>query len=200
MKLESKPGKGNKIHISVDGEYATTVDADFWYSCGYSDGEDLDDDDLAEFLYETDTRRAYNKAVGLLAVRDHGRVELIRKLAAFFGRDIAESAADLLTEQGFIDDEAYAQKLAESLFRRKKYAPERIRRELTLRGIDRETAEYAVSMLEADERESIESLLETKFVNSLSDEKGVRRTFNALIRMGYDFVDVRNVIRNYIED
>jgi len=191
MKITAKEGKAGKIHISVDGKYAATVDAGFWHTCGYSGGDELDGDELDEFLRMAEERGAYNRAVAVLALRDHGRTELIRKLTEHYSREAAESAADTLEEQGFIDDEAYAAKLAESLYRRKKYGPDRIRRELTMRGIDRETAETAVEALEADERESIESLLDTKFAHSLSDEKGVRRTFNALARMGYGFSDIR---------
>ena len=32
MKLSTKPGKGEKIHIFVDDEYRLTVDSRFWYS------------------------------------------------------------------------------------------------------------------------------------------------------------------------
>ena len=47
MKITSKQGNGNKIHIYIDGEYTLTLYDDYWYLCGIKDGPEISDDELA---------------------------------------------------------------------------------------------------------------------------------------------------------
>ncbi|MCR5484996.1 MAG: recombination regulator RecX [Clostridiales bacterium] len=195
MRIETKQGKGNKIHISLDGEYRATVDQAFWYSCGYGDGDEIDEGELSSLLSVIAVRRAYNKALSLISIRDHGRRELLDKLKKDFDPDDAEAAVEKLEEIGYIDDKKFAENLADELMRRKKFAPKRIMQELQRRGIDRETAEEAVSGLDIDGERCIIELLETKFAHSLSDEKGIKRTFNTLLRMGYGVGEIKDAMR-----
>jgi hypothetical protein len=46
MVINAEKGKGNKIHISIDGEYIFSVDADFWFSLGISSGDEITDEEL----------------------------------------------------------------------------------------------------------------------------------------------------------
>lgn len=71
MTLTFSAGRQNKIHISVDGEYSMTVDADFWFTLGFSNGDEIDEEQLAELSRAVKERRAYNKALNLLSYRDH---------------------------------------------------------------------------------------------------------------------------------
>ena len=47
MKIEAKPGKADKMHIHIDGDYAFTVDAAFWYRCGWAYESEIDAASLA---------------------------------------------------------------------------------------------------------------------------------------------------------
>ena len=47
MRLTYSSGKKNKIHISIDGEYRFTVDADFWFSLGIYQNSEIDEAELA---------------------------------------------------------------------------------------------------------------------------------------------------------
>ena len=93
-----------------------------------------------------------------------------------------------------IDDEKFAQSYAQELYRRKNFAPKRIETELKVRGIDSEIAKNAVNSLDKDDLNRIILLLNSKYANKLSDEKAVNRTINALIRMGYDYYDIKKAI------
>lgn len=195
MIITVKKGRGNKIHISVDDEYRATVDADFWYSQTTRDGDEITEGELTVLLDAVGFRRAYNRAIDIISRRDHCKKELTQKLLQRVDKHIALEIADRFEEQGLINDESYAQRLAPELVRRKGMSPYRVRQELISRGISREIADNVVEELDTDDKKSIINLLNTKFSNrNLLDEKELRRTINALIRLGYQYGDIKNAI------
>ena len=158
MKITAQQGRGQKIHILVDGEYRLTVTRDFWASQNIRSGDEIDD---AEF---------------------------------------AREAVERLEEMGYVNDERYAHTLAQELYERRGMGKKRIEQELRQRGISRETASECAEELDGDDVERIKNLLETKFAGKFSDEKGRRRTFNALTRLGYGYSDIRSAMRSVDEE
>lgn len=73
----------------------------------------------------------------------------------------------------------------------RKYGIGRIKQELMRRGIDRTLAEEAAERLDKDDLNRIILLLQTKYRGNLGDEKGILRTKNALLRLGYSYSDIR---------
>lgn len=195
MIVTAKKGKGNKIHISVNDEYRATVDADFWFSGTIRNGDDITEDELTAFLDAVGFRRAYNRAIDIISRRDHGKKELVLKLSQKVDKETAQKVADKLEESGLINDKYYAQRLAEELINRKGMSAFRIRQELMSRGISREIAYNVADELDTDDKQCIINLLNSKFASrNLSDEKELRRTINALIRLGYQYSDIKNAI------
>ncbi len=196
MKITAKKGRGNKIHISADGEYVATVDSDFWYSSKIINGDDITQDELTAFLEAVSFRRAYNRALDIISRRDHCKKELVKKLEQkMVDKQVAQDVVNAIEELGLINEEDYATRLSQELLRRKGMSVFRIRQELISRGIPREIAENAVEKLDTDEKECIINLLNTKFSSrNLSDEKELRRTINALMRLGYQYSDIKNAI------
>lgn len=199
MKLTARPGKKDKIHILIDGDYQTTVDALYFSTCGYKDGAELTPQEVEDFLAEANGRRAFNKAANLLSYQDRTRKQLMDRLREDFGEDAAEAAVDRLEELRLVDDDRYAENYAAELLRRKKMAPKRIRQELMHRGIDRETADFTVETLDFDAQSCIIELLQNKYRGKYADEKGLRRTIAALQRLGYDYGDIRAALREVEE-
>ena len=95
-------------------------------------------------------QKAEEKALHLLARRDHSREELRRKLQArAFTPEEIEKALEWLEEREILDDLRYAQKLAISLTREKLLGPQRVSQKLFQKGIPAELAKEA--MEKADE-------------------------------------------------
>ena len=199
MIIEAKSGKGEKMHVSLDGEYAVTVDVTYWFSCGFSNGDNITEQAAEDFLAAAFCRRAYNKSLDLISRRDYCCRELFDRLKRDFTDDAAQYAVDRVCEMGYIDDEAYAEKLVRHLRGNKHFGVQRIKKELIFRGIDREIAEDAVQALDFDAEQCIIELLETKYAAAMRDEKGVRRTFNTLMRLGYGVSDIKSAMREYGE-
>ena len=197
MKITAKKGSVNKIHVSVDGEYLLTVDEEFWYTCGYAAKDEIDDGELDAFKEAAGRRCAFNKALDLVTRREHGGEELRRKLARSFDPEAAESAVQRLRELGVVDDERFARRLAEELFERKGMSPRAIKFELLQRGISNEIANNIAQALDIEPVSRIINLLETKYGDWQRDEKTRAKTYNALVRLGYGYSDIRSAMSRF---
>lgn len=197
MKLTVQPGRQNKIHIHIDGEYRLTVDAAFWYSERWHNMTEIDGEELAALEEAVGSRRAFNSALDLLSMRAHGKKELYRKLLRKHSPEAAAYAVEKAEEAGFLNDDDFAEHFAEELYTRKHYGARRIVTELTGRGIAREIAENAVKMLDKDDENRIIKLLQTKYRCAFADEKGRRRAVNGLLRMGYDYSAIRRALEEF---
>lgn len=194
MKLSVKLGRAEKIHIYIDGEYRFTCDSNYWYSEKWHKLNEISEQELIELENSVNSRRAFLNGMSLLNRRAHSEKELILKLSQKYPRQAAEEACERLKELFLIDDEKFAFSYAEELSRKKKFAPKRIEMELKAKGIDSETARKAVNSLDKDDFNRIILLLNSKYANKLSDEKSINRTINALIRMGYNYYDIKKAI------
>ena len=198
MKIEAKGGRGDKIHIIIDGEYTCTVDSDFWYSSSWRSVKEIDDGDdekKEEFLSFVFERHTYLAALRLLSYGDHSKKDLIKRLCQKgHKRPFAESAAEKLEHYGYIDDERYARHLSEKLMREKHLSKRGIASELYGKGIDRSIIDEVISEIEVDPREEIKAVIEKKYSGCLGDEKGRRRAINGLLRLGYSYGDINSVL------
>ncbi len=200
MILSVKQGKANKIHIYVDDEYRATVDSDYWFSEKYRNLKEIDEDELTELLDAVSFRRAYNKSLDFLSRRPYGTKELIKKLCEKgHEKASAEKACERLTELGLLNDEEFASILANELYERKGYSPKRIKQELVFKGIDREIAQNTIESLDNNAKSRIIVLVKKKYMNKLSDEKGRKRTVDALMRLGYSYSDIKNALSDLNE-
>jgi len=195
MIITAKKGKGNKIHISIDDEYLLTVTADFWFSGTIRSGDEISEEDLKGYTEKAYASRAFNKALDLVSRRDHSQKELENKLARTAGRESAKVAAQKAVDLGLVNDEVFAEKLADELFRRKGMSPSHIRMELIQKGVSAEIADKTAESIDFEPQERIIELLKTKFSRQLADEKSKGRTFNALVRLGYGYSDIRSAMR-----
>ncbi len=195
MKITFKKGKQDKIHISVDGEYMLTVDEAYFASLGLWQGREVDDVELAEITEKVNIRRAYNCAVSLLSRRDHSEGELRQKLRQKGYADGSDEALARLKEQGYLDDCRFAKMYVSELIRLKGYGKARIKQELFRKGVSREITDIVLEEAEFDENK-LEEIIRRKYMRYLDDEKGVRRTVNALLRLGYSFGEIRDALKN----
>lgn len=197
MKLSIKEGKAKKIHIYIDEEYRATVDSDYWYSEKYRNYKEINEEELTELLNAVSFRRAYNKGLDFLSRRPYGTKELVKKLCEKgHEKEFAEKACDRLLELGLLNDEEYARILANDLLDRKNYSIKRIKQELAFRGINREIIENTVDLLDNDPVSRIIILIKKKYINKISDEKGRKRTVDALLRLGYSYSDIKSALNS----
>ena len=199
MKLTYKKGKGDKIHISIDGEYRLTVDEMYFDSLYLKDGQEISEEDYAELEETVNIRRAYNCAVSLLSRRDHSKKELIRKLCEKGFSAGAEVAVEKLCSSGYVDDERFCRLFASELVRLKGYGRRRVEQELCRKGVDRDVISTVLEEITFD-NETLSDIIKRKYLSKMSDEKGRQKTFNALMRLGYTYGEIRDALRSIDEE
>ena len=214
MKLTAKPGKGEKIHLSLDGEYIATVNADYWFTCGIKSGSEVTPEQLEELLTESARRKMMNKALDLLSMRDYSRRELSDKLVTKAWekkeqkdmdlgslKQQASDICDRLEELGLLNEERFARSYVDELIRRKHLSKSGLKTALIQKGVQRDIIETVLEEVDVDPVEQIRELLATKFRNrDLSDEKQKTRTVNALLRLGYRYNEIHAAMGEWMED
>ncbi|MBQ7861819.1 MAG: regulatory protein RecX [Clostridia bacterium] len=199
MKLTYKKGKGDKIHISIDGEYALTVDEMYFASLYLKDGQEISEQEYAELEKTVNIRRAYNCAVSLLSRRDHSKKELMRKLKEKGYSKGAEAAVEKLVNSGYVDDERFCRLYASELIRLKGYGRKRVEQELYLKGVDREIISGVLDEISFDTYR-LSDIIKRKYLAKMTDEKGRQKAFNALLRLGYSYSEIRDALENMQEE
>ena len=192
MIITSKPGNGNKVHIYIDNKYTLTLYDDFWYRSGYSEGQEIAEDELASLKGEAGFRSAYEKGLKYLSVRGYSEKELYDKLKMNFGDEAASRAIDKINSFGYLNDEEYCREYTEYLFKVKRYDVKRIAYELKNKGIDPETVENTLKILDNEPIQRIIDMLRSKYEKNLENEKDRKRLVNRFIRMGYSYRDIKD--------
>ena len=200
MELSTALNKNGRIDLLTDGEFRFAVSAFVFRSFPYRDGDDVTEEALAELRAADDAERAHESALRMLTARAHGEKELYRKLRRKYDANAAQDAVDRCKEAGLIDDAAFAADLAESLVSRKGWSPERVKTELLFRGVDRETAENALSALDADRDSGIIMLLQKMRVTDDSPEKDKARAVRRLLNAGYGYGEIRRALNAEFSD
>lgn len=194
MVITYKKGKQDKIHISVDGEYCLTVDEAYFVTLGLFNGKEISDDELEELREKIGVRRAYNYAVSLLARREHSEKELMTKLSLKGYKDGAKAALSKLKQAGYLDDERFAALYAKELQSLKRYGKKRIEQELYRKGVASDIIRDVLEGMEFSNKDLV-ALIERKYMRYLSDEKGINKTINALVRLGYSYREIKDALK-----
>ena len=192
-----EPRRKSLRALYLDGELAVNIDAQTLLSSRFQVGTEITDEELHELLAASDANRAKEKALYLIAHRDHSKKELVDKIRRTASQEAAEKAADRMVEIGLIDDRDYARRYASELFQRKYFARKRVEYELKQKGIDPDFIEELLEELEPEPVGQIGALVERKYLRALDDERGRRRTVAALQRLGYRWEDIRRALKEY---
>lgn len=198
------PFKGSMMCIELTGfgdgrEMKIYIHRDIISRSGISKGMELSEEEADRLIYENDLRRARERALYLMESRDHSYSELFDKLEKNYSEDICFEVCGRLAEMGIINDRRYAEKLCRQLFEVKRLGRFRVKQEMRLRGLSAEIIDEALeNFSEEDEPfERLEKLVEQKYERYLTDRKGVERVRNALVRKGYSYGEIKEVLDLY---
>jgi regulatory protein len=140
-------------------------------------------------------------AMDLLARREHGRVELTRKLRnRGAADDLIDAALDRLAEEGLLSEARYLEAFVSNRARAG-YGPLRIREELTQRGLARGDVEQALRDSGVDWREQLEDTWRRKFAGELPrDARERAQQGRFLSYRGYPLDLIGRLLRGALDD
>jgi regulatory protein len=178
------------IEISLDGEAWETVDAEVIVRLGIRTGQRLADGKLEEILRDNAFVMARRKAVNYCAGKVRSEREVVSKLreAKFDNEIIGRVVANLL-EMTMIDDRRVA-KHGVRRGKRLHVGPNKLRADLSAKGVDHETVEKELAELRDPEWQAREAAeLARKRLDRLNgkpvDEQR-RKIGDYLLRRGFD--------------
>lgn len=133
-------------------------------------------------------------AMNLLARREHGYVELARKLRQRGAEaEMIDVELQRLADDGLLSEERYV----ESYIRSRANAgrgPMRIREELAQRGLVRELVERALAEAVIDWQAQMEDLWQRRFSGQIIDLKDKAKQSRFLAQRGYAVDDIRRLL------
>ena len=166
--------KKGRYALFFDGEFAFSLDEGTFADAGLHKDDELEPWQIEELRKKSDTRRALDKAMDLLALRDHAAGELYDKLCRRFDPHSAAAAVARAGELGLLNDEDFARRRAAELLRKRKSRRE-ILMDLNKKGIDRDTAAAVVEDLGGEEEDpdlaSARALVQRQYAAKLAQGK-----------------------------
>jgi len=146
-------------------------------------------------------RSAYDKALGLLARREHSRKELKTKLRqGGYEGDETVDAIDRLGEQHYQDDDRFAEVLLRSRISQG-YGPMRLRVELKIHGLADARIRELMDETEVDWDASAAAQLRRRYGGAgTSDPAERNRRAQFLLRRGFAAATVRRVTHTDVDE
>lgn len=198
MKITNIEKKSNtRYTVYVDGEYYYIFDIEIISNNGLKVGLEVSIDFLEDLKYQAELRKARERAYHLLSYKDHSKKELYTKLIKNYSDEIAIQIIDKMEDLGYINDEIYAQKMAEYYLSYKNFSYKRSLFELRKKGIDEELARESLDNIEIDVYAQIKKIIDQKYYRYLGDFKGNQKVITALLRLGFSYSDIKEVISEY---
>lgn len=198
--------KGKGYHLFVEDEYALTMNEEILLQTGLRVGQQITPERLDEIKLLCDTRRARERALYLLESRSHSEKELYDKLCKNVPEEVAAQTVARMVQLGLVDDETYARRVARMLWQEKKYGSRRIRQGLYQKGFSRDLIEEVMeemtdALASEEAQEQLTALIARKYARNLTpeDPKGRSKAINGLLRLGYEYEQIRSALRNFCE-
>ncbi|MFC4762791.1 regulatory protein RecX [Dyella koreensis] len=146
-------------------------------------------------------RSAYDKALGLLARREHSRRELGRKLRqGGYAGDEASDALNRLGEQRYQDDDRFGEMLVRSRAAQG-YGPLRLRAELKSHGLSDARIRQLLDHADIDWAESAAAQLRRRYgATAVTDPAERVRRAQFLLRRGFPAATVRGLTHAEVDE
>lgn len=139
------------------------------------------------------------RALRLLARREHSRAELAQKLAPHASpEDELESLLDEFARRNLLSESRYAETRAHKLAR--KYGAARIVRELRAKGVPDEVVAQAATAARATEIERARGIWQRKFRSAPASREERAKQMRFLQSRGFSFETIRIVLSGTNED
>jgi len=120
---------------------------------------------------------------------------MFKKLRQNYDEDLCYRVMQRLVELGAINDRRYAQGLARHYIEVKLFGRRRAFQEMRLKGLTKEVIDIALSEYDEGVEERLHTLIEKKYLRIMTDEKGINRAKNSLVRYGYDYSDINKAFK-----
>lgn len=153
---------------------------------------------LNELKAVSDTRKAKEKALSYLSLRDYAGGELHEKLLRTFDPHSAAAAVAEMRRLDLLNDEKFARHRAKYLMERGKSSRE-IAQHLQQKGIDRETARAVLDELSPEDGDACYAVVQKSYLRKLQNGER-QKVLAALARRGFSYGDAKSAIERSLAE
>ncbi|MCY4526580.1 MAG: RecX family transcriptional regulator [Anaerolineaceae bacterium] len=197
--LQVDKRKRDRVNVFLDGARAFSLASTL--AAGLGAGQPLDDAAIARLQQEDEVARAVDQAVRFLGYRPRSVAEAGRNLRRKGFTDGAISAAlERMTQQGWLDDLAFARFWVEERLRFRPMGRRALAYELRQKGVEAEIIDTAladVDSLDAARRAARKSLRRRR---GETQEKLRRKLWDSLQRRGFEADLCRQVVEEILTE
>jgi len=191
------PRHPGRFELLVDGKAYATLSLEAIERLQLAVGREVGG--LAERIAaEAAQLKVYDRALNMLAFRGRASRELARSLERKGEpRELVSRAIERLTEQGLLDDSAFAESFTRAKVLGAQQSRRRVQQDLARKGVAREVSDAAIATVfeeeQVDQRQIVEQAARKKLASLRKLEPMVRRRrlYAFLARRGYDADDIR---------
>lgn len=191
-----EPTKKGRFSIFLEGEFYCSLHGDILASSQLKCGQSIEICEVEDLYRESQLKITKDRALRLLSQRSYCSGGLYRKLVEYSDEEAAQAAVERMEELGLLDDEDYARRFASDCISLKGYSRKRTFQAMLEKGIDRDTAENALEMLDADDSHAVGELLRKKYYARIAkgDPRERDRVIAALTRRGFAYGEIRRAL------
>jgi len=200
--------KRGRFALFCGEEFLFSVDSETFFAERLAEGREFEPAELDELRAKSDTRKAKDKALQYLSLRDYASGELYDKLCLKFDPHSAAAAVAKMGELGLLNDEAFARHRAKYLLGQNK-SRSQIARHLAEKGVDRATVDEVLAEFYEDavcggeelppDAAAALRLVEKSYGRRLAEGKR-ENVLAALARRGFSLRDARAAIERWQQE
>lgn len=187
---------------STEGKTTLFFRISDFYDAHLHEGDAVSEEKYEELYESSSLAAAISKAEKMIASSDYSRQRLISRLCRNgIEKRHAESAADLMVERGYINEEEQTKRIARFYCLKKYWGKKRIAAELMGRGYNRKAIFEALDYVTPEEYSyALNRIISQKFKTPAEDKKERDRRIAALSRMGFSLSEILEALKYGEED
>jgi regulatory protein len=200
--IEVQKKDSNRFSIFLDGEFAFGIHKDVLLESGIARGDRLTESQVETIKKREEVKKAKIKAVKLLSVRARSRKELDERLKrSGFSTGAIDETLRELERLDLVNDAEFAVLFARTKMAQKPQGKLALSLQLKKKGIEETAIENAIAKAyegtnESEVAFSLANRKKQQFRN-LEEQKAKKRLSDYLLRRGFRFDVVRDVLENW---
>ena len=198
-KIEEQKNK-KRVNIFVDDAFFCGISKETALVFRFKVGSVVDENVLQDAIFESEVKRAFEKASDYLSVRMHTKKELFEKLLKKgYQTEVISKAIEKLEEYHFVDDGMMAK---EYILQNSKYSKRMLENKLRAKGVSNEIVKDTISERSEEEEFLLCKCHAEKYVNSrdMQKEGAVQKMVASLLRKGFSYDNVKKCVNLIFHD
>lgn len=196
-KISQQVKRADRYSIYVDGKYTFSLGEHDLLRLGIHSGQEITDDQLAEFQDSSALGKMFDKTLNLLSFRLRSEWELrdyLRRQKA--EPEITNQILNRLSKNGYVNDEQFTRRWVENRRLLKPTSKRKLSMELRQKRIPTDIIDRVLSDDETSELEVLKQLVDKKQHRYPDKIKFMQY----LARQGYNYDDIKRVLSGDFED